>query len=132
MTAQQQSEQLFLEYCAQVIAQARAEIQEAIEDDVPVQSGSLFQDRVEQLERVADLVRECAQYNGPEPLEKNLDRRLYKVQRQIMVLASRVYSEHGYPPDYWRADVDRELLTELLAAWHRWNSPDRTDPILNV
>lgn len=127
-----ENEHSFLAYSTQVIDRELAIVRAALAEDATLPDARLFQERIHQLERNKALVAELAQADDAAPLETRLDQRIHADQRRTMQLAARVYEQGRYPADYWNADEQREFLTELLAAWRRWNMPDHDGPILNV
>ena len=53
-------------------------------------------------------------------LERLLRRRLRQVQRRLARLSTASRYRGVYPPEYWQAEEERQILTGLLRRWWEW------------
>lgn len=86
--------------------------------DKPLPPGEADMQRLWQ--RELELIDAVLAASGSEPLEEMLRRWLRQAQRRSVELAARPRGRAPYPPEYWRYETDRLVLTDLLRRWWEW------------
>ncbi|MCC7352368.1 MAG: hypothetical protein IT330_01330 [Anaerolineae bacterium] len=73
-----------------------------------------------QWQRELELITAVLAASCSEPMEQVLRRWLRRVQRRAVELAAQPRGGSPYPPEYWRCETDRLVLTDLLRRWWQW------------
>lgn len=95
-------------------------------DGVAVPRGQAEWSRLWQ--RELDIVRTFTGGIAHTALEHLVRRQLRQVQRRLARLSTASRYRGVYPPKYWQAEEDRQILTSLLRRWWEW----RDGPLENL